>query len=70
MMITDSGTIIRTPVSGIPTYSRTAGGVIMMRLGEEQRIANFTAVAHEELSDEELPEIPEVTEAAEETAEE
>ena len=70
MMITDSGTIIRTPVSGIPTYSRTAGGVIMMRLGEDQKVANFAPVAHEEISDEELPEIPEVNEAAEAPVEE
>jgi DNA gyrase subunit A len=48
MMITDSGTIIRTPVADIPTYSRTAGGVILMRLGEGQNLVNFTAVAHEE----------------------
>lgn len=51
MMITDSGTIIRTPVSGIPTYSRTAGGVIVMRLGEGQKIISFTRVASK--SDEE-----------------
>ena len=70
MMITDSGTIIRTPVSGIPTYSRTAGGVIMMRLGEDQKVANFAPVAHEEISDEELPEIPEVNEAAKAPVEE
>ena len=52
MMITDSGTIIRTPVCDIPTYSRTAAGVIMMRLGEGQKLANFTAVAHEEIEEE------------------
>ena len=48
MMITDGGTIVRTPVCDIPTYSRTAGGVIMMRLGEGQKIVNFTKVAREE----------------------
>ena len=48
MMITDSGTIIRTPVADIPSYSRTAGGVILMRLGDGQKLVNFTAVAHEE----------------------
>ena len=52
MLITDSGTIIRTPVSGIPTYSRTAGGVIVMRLSEGQKLVNFTAVAHEEPEEE------------------
>ena len=48
MMITDSGTIIRTPVADVPTYSRTAGGVIMMRLGEGQTLVNFTKVPKED----------------------
>ncbi|MBQ9759774.1 MAG: DNA gyrase subunit A [Clostridia bacterium] len=46
MMITDSGVIIRTPVAGIPERSRSAGGVIVMRLGEDQKLVNFTVVAH------------------------
>ncbi len=48
MMITDTGTIIRTPVSDIPVYSRSASGVIVMRLAEDQSIVNFTKVASEE----------------------
>ncbi len=48
MMITDSGTIIRTPISDIPTYSRSAGGVIVMRLGDGQSLVNFTCVRREE----------------------
>ena len=48
MMITDSGTIIRTPISDIPTYSRTAGGVIVMRLSDGQSLVNFTCVKREE----------------------
>ena len=48
MMITDSGIIIRTPSSGVSVYSRTASGVIMMRLEEGQKIANVTKVAKEE----------------------
>ena len=63
MMITDSGTIIRTPVAGIPTYSRSAGGVIVMRLGEGQKLVNFTSVPHEEqLPDEEISEDETITE--------
>ena len=46
MMITDSGMIIRTPVSDIPERSRSAGGVIVMRLAEDQKLVNFTVVAH------------------------
>ncbi len=60
MMITDSGTIVRTPVASIPQYSRGAGGVILMRLGEGQALVNFTAVAHEEPEEEE--ELAEATE--------
>ena len=60
MLITDGGTIIRTPVAGIPPRSRSAGGVIIMKMGEGQKIANFTKVAHAE----------EVTEEAESSEEE
>ncbi len=52
MMITDAGTIIRTPVCDVPTYSRTAGGVIMMRLGEGQTLVNFTKVPRSDDEDE------------------
>ena len=53
MLITDGGTIIRVPVSDIPTYSRTAGGVIVMRASDEQKVVNFTTVAKSEEEDEE-----------------
>ena len=52
MMITDTGTIIRTPVAGVPCRSRSAGGVIVMRLGEEQKLVNFTTTPHAEEKDE------------------
>lgn len=52
MLITDGGTIIRTPVAGIPTRSRSAGGVIIMKMADGQKIANFTKVAHAEESEE------------------
>ena len=46
LMITEDGTIIRTPVSEIPSYSRSAKGVIVMRLGADKRIVNFALVEH------------------------
>jgi DNA gyrase subunit A len=52
MMITDQGTIIRTPASDISILSRSAGGVIVMRLPGEQYVANFTVVAKEDKEDE------------------
>ena len=56
MLITDQGTIIRTPVAGINTYSRSASGVIVMRLEEGQKLVNFTKVSPDpEEGDEEEP---------------
>ena len=74
MMITDSGTIVRTPVAGIPSRSRSAGGVIVMRLGEGQKLVNFTTTPHddgkedeEEIAvDETEAPVAEATEASEE----
>ena len=40
MLITDEGTIIRTSVSSVNVYSRTATGVILMRLAEGSKINN------------------------------
>ena len=65
MMITDSGTIIRTPVVGVPTRSRSAGGVIVMRLGEDQKLVNFTITPHS--NEEETEEESETENAVEAT---
>ena len=48
MLITENGIIIRVPVSDVPTYSRTAGGVIIMRGGN---VVNFTTVKKAEEKD-------------------
>ena len=48
MIITSAGTMIRVPVAGIPTYSRGAGGVIVMRLEEGAEIISFARVDKEE----------------------
>ena len=40
MLITDEGTIIRTNVSSINLYSRTASGVIIMRLSDGAKLSN------------------------------
>ena len=69
MMITDAGTIIRTPVCGVPTYSRTASGVIMMRLNEGQTLVNFTKVKREEDSDEGVENVEDSTENIENVSE-
>ena len=53
MIITEGGTIIRTPVDSIPVYGRSAAGVIVMRVTEGQACAGFTTVpkADEEETD-------------------
>lgn len=48
MLITNDGTVIRTPVNGISTYGRTAAGVIVMRLAEGALIVNFAKVQKDE----------------------
>ncbi|MEE0969464.1 MAG: DNA gyrase subunit A, partial [Clostridia bacterium] len=45
MMITDKGTIIRTGVSSINVYSRTAGGVRVMNVDADAVIANIVRIA-------------------------
>ena len=70
MMITNSGILIRTPARDVSLLSRTAGGVIIMRLAEGQSVVNFTKVAREEESEhdgelqDETPEVENTTETA------
>lgn len=44
MLITDGGVIIRTHVSEIPVYGRSASGVRVMRLDGESRVVRFAVV--------------------------
>ncbi|MBR6768806.1 MAG: DNA gyrase subunit A [Clostridia bacterium] len=53
MLITNDGTVIRTAVSEIPSYSRTASGVIVMRPDEDSIVANITRVSREEEEEDE-----------------
>ena len=70
MMITDQGTIVRTPVADINIYSRSASGVIVMRLSEGQKLVTFTKVAREDEAAEEAEAIAETdTEVVEITEE-
>ncbi len=48
MLITNEGTIIRTSVSGINVYSRTATGVIIMRLADGSFINNIARLEKSE----------------------
>ncbi len=48
LLITNTGTVIRTHISEIPVYSRTASGVIVMRHNEDSYVSNFTVVPFEE----------------------
>ena len=48
MLITDDGTIIRMPVSGISVIGRVSQGVRVMRVEDERRIVGVTATEREE----------------------
>ena len=54
-LISDDGTIIRMPCSDINCYSRTAQGVILMRLSGETKVIGLASTVREEEEDE-LPE--------------
>ena len=55
MLITDQGQMIRVHASDVSVYSRTAGGVIVMRLSDGQHVANLTKVAKDEPEDDIAP---------------
>ena len=59
MLITNEGTIIRTSVSGINVYSRTATGVIVMRLAEGSYINNVARLEKTEEIERESAEVDE-----------
>ena len=59
MIITNEGTIIRTSVSGINVYSRTATGVIIMRLAEGSFINNVARLEKSEKIEEESRKVDE-----------
>ena len=48
MLITNLGQMIRIPADSIRKCSRAAGGVIIMRLAEDQKIVNFTRISNDE----------------------
>ena len=52
MLITDDGTIIRTPAESIRLTGRVASGVRVMRIAEGSRIVSVTATEREEEMDE------------------
>ena len=57
MIITNEGTIIRTSVSGINVYSRTATGVILMRLADGAFINNVARLEKTEEIEKESQEV-------------
>jgi DNA gyrase subunit A len=59
MLISDDGNVIRVPVSDVPIYSRSAGGVIVMRMAEGTNVVNF-AVVESDKDEEEATENEEV----------
>ncbi len=66
MIITNDGNVIRVPISDIPIYSRTAGGVIVMRMSEDTEVVNFAVVEGEKEeiteNDTEAVELTDITE--------
>ncbi len=55
MLITNGGTLIRTEVASISMYSRTAGGVRLIDLGDNDRLVGVATVREKETSPAILP---------------
>ncbi len=70
MLITSGGTIIRTAVNGISRMGRATQGVMLMRLGEEEKIVSITLAQHEEEAEEPTEEGAEAQAPQQETTEE
>lgn len=69
LIITDDGTILRTPVADVNIYGRTAQGVRLMRLAEGTKVISVSRSEAEEDAEEELGN-EETAEGTENTAEE
>ena len=70
LLITDEGTIIRSPVDAINVYSRYAAGVRLMRIQEGARVIGVARAEKEEAEEEAgSPEVSETDVVAEEAAE-
>lgn len=52
LLVSKEGVIIRVSVSDIPVYSRSAGGVIVMRMSGNNKVVNCTVVKKEEAAPE------------------
>ena len=51
MAITDGGVVIRTHVSEVPVYNRSASGVRVMRIADDAKVAKMTFTAREDEND-------------------
>ena len=70
ILISSDGIIIRTRVDEINVQSRYAGGVRVMRIGDDNRVVNFTVAPKNEDDVEDSPAEGEAPENAEEASEE
>ncbi|MDO4894218.1 DNA gyrase subunit A [Moraxella sp.] len=56
ILISDKGTLVRTPVAQIATAGRNAQGVKLIRIGEQEALVGMACVEHEESDDGEMTE--------------
>ena len=56
MLISNAGTLVRTPVEGISVMSRNTQGVTLIRLGDEEKLVQIEPVATDDDEDGEAEE--------------
>ena len=52
MMISDAGTLVRTPVSGVSTLGRNTQGVTLIKVGDNEKLVELAAIDEEDVADE------------------
>lgn len=52
ILISDKGTLVRTPVQHVASSGRNAQGVTLIRLSKDEKLVAMARVAHEESDDE------------------
>ncbi len=67
MLISDQGTLVRTPVAGVSRLGRNTQGVTLIRLAEEENLVGLERIAEADIGDAETSEEADAEDAAADT---
>ena len=67
MLISDQGTLVRTPVAGVSKLGRNTQGVTLIRLAEEEKLVGLERIAEADIGEAEAPEETDAEDVAADT---